>query len=242
MQKKSARIYVISVLVFAVLCPAALVLSVLYLPSRYYYLSAVAVILFSLIPFFVTFERRRIKTGEIVIIALLISLAVAGRAVMTFIPQIKPTAALVIVAGVAFGANVGFTVGSVSMFISNFIFGQGMFTPFQMLGLGLVGFLCGALFCGKKLAKNRLAVCLTGAVLVFLVYGPIVDSCSVLTMLTDFSAGSVFSVYAAGAPFNLLYAASTALFLFLLQKPMNDKLERLRIKYGIFALDERRSA
>ena len=224
--------------VIALLLSAVLVLSVRCLPSRYYYLSAVAVILLSLIPFLLSFERRKIKTGEIVIISLLIALAIAGRAVMAFVPQIKPTAALVIVAGVAFGANVGFAVGSVAMFISNFIFGQGMFTPFQMLGLGLVGFLCGALFCGKKLAKNRIAVSLTGAVFVFLVYGPIVDSCSVLTMLTDFSAGSVFSVYAAGAPFNLLYAASTALFLFLLQKPMNDKLERLRIKYGIFALDE----
>ena len=236
MQKNRAKLYLISAFVFAVLCPAALVLSVKYLPTRYYYLSAVAVILLSLIPFWVMFERRRIKTGEIVIIALLISLSVAGRAVMSFVPEIKPTAALAMIAGVAFGAHVGFAVGSITMFISNFIFGQGMFTPFQMLGLGLAGFICGAVFCGKKLAKNRVAVSLTGAALVFFVYGPIVDSCSVLTMLTDFSAGSVFSVYAAGAPFNLLYAASTALFLFLLEKPMNDKLERLRIKYGIFEL------
>lgn len=219
---------------FALLCPAVLVLSVRYLPTKYYYLSAVAVILLSLIPFFLMFEHRRIKTGEIVIISLLISLAVAGRAVMTFLPQIKPTAALVIIAGVAFGANVGFIVGSVSMFISNFIFGQGMFTPFQMLGLGLVGFLCGMFFCGRKSANNRIAVSLTGAAIVFLVYGPIVDSCSVLTMLTDINAAAAMSVYATGAPFNLLYAVSTALFLFFLAKPMNEKLERLRIKYGIF--------
>ena len=236
MQRKSARLWVVSLIFFVLLCPAVLVLSVFYLPSRYYYLSAVAVILLSLVPFWVMFEHRRIKTGEIVIIAMLISLAVAGRAVMTFIPQIKPTAALVIIAGVAFGANVGFAVGSVTMFISNFIFGQGMFTPFQMLGLGLVGFLCGAVFCGRRAANNRLAVALTGAAAVFLIYGPIVDSCSVLTMLTDFNASSVFSVYVTGAPFNLLYAASTAAFLFLLGKPMNEKLERLRIKYGIFEL------
>ena len=70
----------------------------------------------------------------------------------------------------------------------------------------------------------------------FLIYGPIVDSCSVLTMLTDYSASSVFSIYATGAPFNLLYAASTTIFLFLLAKPMNEKLERLRIKYGIFEM------
>lgn len=224
----------ISAVVFAFLCPAVLVLSVKYLPTKYYYLSAVAVIVLSLIPFFLMFEHRHIKTGEIVIISLLISLAVAGRAVMTFLPQIKPTAALVIIAGIAFGANVGFIVGSVTMFISNFIFGQGMFTPFQMLGLGLVGFLCGMIFCGRKNANNRLVVSIFGAAAVFFVYGPIVDSCSVLTMLTEKTAASVMSIYLTGAPFNLLYAGSTALFLFLLAKPMNEKLERLRIKYGIF--------
>ncbi len=236
MQKKHAVRQLISVLVFALLCPAVLVLSVLYLPTKYYYLSAAAVILLSLIPFLLAFERRRIKTGEIVIIALLIALAIAGRAVMAFVPQIKPTAALVIIAGVAFGANVGFIVGSVTMFISNFIFGQGMFTPFQMLGLGLVGFLCGVIFCGRRAANNRVAVSLTGAAAVFLIYGPIVDSCSALTMLTDYSASSVLTIYATGAPFNLLYAAGTAVFLFLLAKPMNEKLERLRIKYGIFEM------
>ena len=234
MQKKPAGRYLITFFIIALLCPVVLVLSVKYLESRYYYLSAVAVIILSLIPLLLMFEHRRIKTGEIVIISLLISLAVAGRAVMSFIPQIKPTAALVIIAGVAFGANVGFAVGSVSMFISNFIFGQGMFTPFQMLGLGLVGFICGLLFCGKRFANNRLLVSLTGAAAVFLIYGPIVDSCSVLTMLPVYTTSSVLSVYATGAPFNLLYAASTAIFLFLLAKPMNEKLERLRIKYGIF--------
>ncbi len=234
MQRKNTRLTVVSAVVFLVLCPAALVASVRFLPSKYYYLSAVAVILLSLIPFFTAFERRRIKTGEIVIISLLIALSVMGRAVMTFVPQIKPTAALVVVAGVAFGANVGFAVGSVAMFISNFIYGQGMFTPFQMLGLGLVGFAAGLLFCGRRSANSRVAVPLAGAALVFCIYGPIVDSCSVLTMLPVFTAGGVFGVYAAGAPFNLLYAASTALFLFLLGKPMNEKLERLRVKYGIF--------
>lgn len=224
----------ISLIVFALLCPAVLVLSVLYLPSRYYYLAAVAVIFLSLIPFFVMFEHRKIKTGEVVIISLLIALAVAGRAVMTFVPQIKPTAALVIIAGIAFGSVVGFTVGSITMFVSNFIFGQGMFTPFQMLGLGLVGFVCGVVFCGRRYSNNRVAVSLFGAAVVFLIYGPIVDSCSVLTMLTDYTAASVFTVYLTGAPYNLLYAASTAIFLFLLAKPMNEKLERLRIKYGIF--------
>ena len=236
MSKKHALRQLISVLVFAIFCPAVLVLSVLYLPTRYYYLSAVAVILLSLIPFLLAFERRRIKTGEIVIISLLIALAIAGRSVMAFVPQIKPTAALVVIAGVAFGANVGFVVGSVTMFISNFIFGQGMFTPFQMLGLGLVGYLCGVIFCGRRAANRRVAVSLVGAAAVFLIYGPIVDSCSVLTMLTDYSASSVLTIYTTGAPFNLLYAASTALFLFLLAKPMNEKLERLRVKYGIFEM------
>ena len=74
-------------------------------------------------------------------IALLCALAIAGRVAFFFLPQIKPIAAVVILAGVSFGGEVGFVTGALSAFVSNFYFGQGSWTPFQMVALGLVGFL-----------------------------------------------------------------------------------------------------
>lgn len=216
-----------------VLAPVTVYLSMRFLSgSRSFYIPSLLLILLSLLPFFTAFERRRLKTGELVVIASAVAAAVAGRAVMSFIPQLKPTCAVVVMTGAAFGGHVGFITGSLAMLISNFIFGQGVFTPFQMLGMGLVGFFSGLIFCGKPYANRRIPVSLTGALLTFAVYGAVVDSCSVLTMATD--AVSVRSILASGAVFNLIHAANTALILFFLQKPVYDKFSRLRTKYGVF--------
>ena len=82
-----------------------------------YYIAAVSIIILSIIPFYVFFEQRKIKTSEIVTLSVMIALCVASRAVMAYIPQVKPTCALVIVTAIAFGPNVGFFTGSLSMFI-----------------------------------------------------------------------------------------------------------------------------
>lgn len=237
MQKKSAKLNIISVIFLFIFAPLAVVLSFKFLETQNYYISAVLIIIFSMIPFFVFFENRKIKTSEIVLVATLTALCVAARAVMSFIPQVKPTCAFVIVAAVAFGPNVGFVVGSLSMFVSNFLFGQGMFTPFQMLGMGLIGFCCGLIFYRKKYNTNRIAVSVIGGLICFIVYGAVVDSCSVLMMVTEFTPEAILSVYAAGVPFNLIHSITTSILLFFINKPMTDKFSRLRIKYGIFELE-----
>lgn len=202
-----------------------------------YYIAAVAIILLSILPFYVFFEQRKIKTSEIVTLSAMIALCVASRAVMAYIPQVKPTCALVIVTAIAFGPNVGFLVGSLSMFVSNFIFGQGMFTPFQMLGMGLAGFICGLIFHKKICANNKFAVGIVGGLACFLIYGIIVDSCSFLMMSTDFTFKSAIRIYLSGMSFNLIHGITTGILLFFINKPMTDKFNRLRIKYGIFALE-----
>lgn len=220
-----------------VLAPVILFLSFYFFQSGSYYIAAVAIILLSLIPFFVFFEQRKIKTSEIVTLAAMVALCVAARAVMAYIPQVKPTCALVIVTAIAFGPNVGFLTGSLAMFVSNFIFGQGMFTPFQMLGMGLTGFLCGTIFHKRTYANNKIAVSIVGGVLCFVVYGFIVDSCSFFMMSTDFTIQSALKIYLSGMSFNLIHGLTTGILLFFINKPMTDKFNRLRIKYGIFALE-----
>ncbi len=220
-----------------VLAPVIIFLSFRFFQSGSYYIAAVAIILLSLIPFYVFFEQRKIKTSEIVTLAVMVALCVAARAVMAYIPQVKPTCALVIVTAIAFGPNVGFLTGSLAMFVSNFIFGQGMFTPFQMLGMGLTGFFCALIFHKKAYANNRIAVSIVGGILCFVVYGFIVDSCSFFMMSTDFTIQSALKIYLSGMSFNLIHGLTTGILLFFINKPMTDKFNRLRIKYGIFALE-----
>ena len=238
MRKKSVLVRLLSVLILFFVSPALVFLGYKYLDSTYYYISAVGIILLSLLPFFVSFEKRKIKTSEIVTVAVLVALSVSSRVLFAFVPQVKPMCAFVIISAIAFGENVGFVVGATAVFVSNFAFGQGMFTPFQMLGMGLVGFLCGVIFYRKKASKSKVAVSLVGALLTFFVYGFVVDTCSVLMTVNDYTVKSVAAVYASGVVFNLIHAVSTGIFLLIMSKPMNDKLSRLNIKYGIFAETE----
>ena len=235
MPEKSGKTLTASLLSFLVLCPLAAVVGSLTLSGRSVYLVAVFMIMISIVPFFVCFENRKIKTSELVTVAVMISVCVISRCAFVFAPQVKPMCAFVIVSACAFGANVGFVTGALSVFISNFVFGQGMYTPFQMLAMGLVGFIAGLIFYKKDTGKMRLTVAAVGAVLCFFVYGIIVDTCSVLMLDAVSSVGEVLGIYASGAVFNLIHAAATFVVLLLVTKPMNDKLSRLRIKYGIFS-------
>ena len=51
--------------------------------------------------------------------------------------------AIVILTAVAFTPEAGFVTGAAAGLISNFFFGQGPWTPWQMFAMGLIGFLSG---------------------------------------------------------------------------------------------------
>lgn len=235
MPTKRTKLNILSIIFSFVLPPVFILLCMNMTMKKNYYAAAVLIIISALIPFFAYFEKRKIKTGEVVIIAIITALAVSSRCVMMFIPQVKPTCAVVITSAMAFGPNVGFLIGAMSMFLSNFVFGQGSFTPFQMLGMGLVGFLCGVIFKNKKIASSKITVSITGAVLCFAVYGFIVDSCSVLMLSSTLTLEAALPFYVSGIPFNAIHALTTGILLFFINKPMADKFSRLRIKYGIFS-------
>ena len=99
-----------------------------------------------MIPFAFAFENRKPKARELVIISSLCAIGVVGRTAFFMLPQFKPVAAIVIISGVAFGGETGFLVGAITAFVSNFFFGQGPWTPWQMFSFGIIGFLAGIMF------------------------------------------------------------------------------------------------
>lgn len=236
MQKIPKSLTVFSSVLYAVVLPLTLVLSFRYYGAVSFYIPAFIVIICAVLPFFIMFEKRKIKTSELAVLSVMTAVCIVSRAVFAFAPQVKPMCAFVIVTAVAFGANVGFTVGALSVLISNFIFGQGLFTPFQMLGMGLTAFFSALIFYKKKGEKNKFAVSVVGALLCFFVYGICVDTCSVLMMSTNPDFKSAAAIYLSGVPFNLIHAVTTAVTLFIIYKPMNDKFSRLRTKYAVFDL------
>lgn len=88
---------------------------------------------------------------------MLIAVATAGRAAFFMLPNFKPVLAIVIISGAALGKESGFLVGAMSAFVSNFLFGQGPWTPWQMIAMAVVGYLAGLIFhrCPDKFQENR---------------------------------------------------------------------------------------
>ena len=199
--------------------------------EKNYYLLITAVLILSMLPFFVSFEKEKVTSREITLIASLTALAVVSRAVFYLVPQVKPIAAVVAVSGVCLGGKRGYLVGALSMLMSNFLFGQGIWTPFQMVAMGFVGLIFGVVF--SKIKVNKISLALVGFLSVTVVYGLIVDLSTVLMISGDMNIKSVLSVYLAGAPFNLIFGATTAVFLFLFGEAFIKKIDRINIKYGI---------
>ena len=119
-----------------ILVPLLLFFSVKIWSGRKYLLCSLIVVIAAMLPFFMMFEGRRPKAREIMVIAVLCALGVAGRAAFFMVPGFKPVAALVILSGVSFGGEAGFLVGSLTMLVSNMFMGQGPWTPWQMFALG----------------------------------------------------------------------------------------------------------
>ena len=201
---------------------------------KQYYVASALIIALALAALFLSLEKKKMQTRELVAIACVVALAVVGRAALFMIPQVKLTCAIVILAAISFGPYVGFLSGALSMLTSNIIFGQGAHTPFQMFGMGLVAFLCGLVFYKKKYGRNRWAVAIVGGILCFAVYGFIVDSGSALLFTAVPTFKTMLPVYISGLSFNAIHAVTTLVALFAATPYIQDTFGRIAKKYGLF--------
>lgn len=199
--------------------------STLFENRRYLFIGA-AMAVYGCLPFFLRFERKKHSIRQLVVLCTVTALAVIGRGVFFMTPSIKPVGALAVIAGVSMGAESGFFVGSMSMLVSNMLFGQGPWTPWQMFAMGLVGFFAGVLFHKKKEPK-KCSMMLYGFCATLILYGGIINFASLLMASYDINPQTIAAIYASGIPMDLLHAAGNAVFLFLLAKPMLEKLNRV---------------
>lgn len=206
------------------------------LQDRKYYFISLLVLIEAMIPFFAAFENRKPKVRELVTIAVLCTLAVAGRAAFFMLPNFSPVMALVMIAGVAFGAETGFVTGAVTMLVSNMMFGQGPWTPWQMFSLGFVGFLAGLIFSHKGVRTRlltKLGLCIFGGLACIVIYGGIMNPASVIMWQRMVNMKMILAAYVTGFPFDVVQATATVIFLWIAARPFLEKLDRIRIKYGI---------
>jgi energy-coupling factor transport system substrate-specific component len=117
-------------------------------------LESFALVIASLALAFWWYERSNPPAKLLALLATLAAIAALGRDAFAAVPDVKPITAIVLVSGIAFGAGPGFAVGAISGFASNFLLGQGPWTPWQMLGWGVVGLLGAAL--GRLSSRRQL--------------------------------------------------------------------------------------
>lgn len=167
---------------------------------------------------------------RLISIAVMTALAVFGRIAFAAIPNFKPTLAIVILAGMALGSASGGVVGAMAALLSNFYFGQGIWTPVQMFAMAICGILAG-LLTKCKFLKKLWEILLFGLMSAFL-YGMIMDTWHVLCFVRPLQKSAVLTALLASIPFNATHALATVLFLGLFAMPFLRRLERILEKYG----------
>ncbi len=232
-RRRLSRRTMAATILILLLIPLTLFVGEIYLAGQKYYFIALLILLECMIPFFLIFESRKPQARELVIIAVLCAIGVAGRAAFFMLPQFKPVMALTIIAGVAFGGETGFLVGAMTMLASNVLFSQGPWTPWQMFAMGIIGFLAGVLFQKGWLRRSRTALCSYGALAAILIYGGIMNPASALMWAGELNWKIIVSYYVSGFPMDCVQAAATGLFLWLAAEPMLEKLDRVKVKYGL---------
>ena len=222
----------LNILFLFVLIPATLFLG-RSIPGRWYYLTSTLVIVEIMVPFFVSFERRRPEARELVIVGVMAALAAASRVAFAVMPYLKVITGIIMITGIAFGSQAGFLTGAIAAFASNFFFGQGPWTPWQMFAYGFAGFWAGLVFHGHPSWRKPWGLGLFGFFSILLLVGPMLDSCTVFTVLPKLSLANVLLIYGQGVPVNTIHGLGCGLTLLVLTKPLLQKLSRIQRIYCI---------
>ena len=203
------------------------------IPGRWYYLTSTLVIVEIMVPFVAGFERRKPEARELVIIGVMAALAAASRVAFAVMPYLKVITGIIMITGIAFGPQAGFLTGAIGAFASNFFFGQGPWTPWQMFAYGFAGFWAGLLFHGRPSWRKPWVLGLFGFFSILLLVGPMLDSCTVFTVLPKLTLANVLLIYGQGVPVNMIHGLGCGMTLLVLTKPLLQKLGRIQRKYGI---------
>ncbi|WP_296877993.1 ECF transporter S component [Thomasclavelia sp.] len=217
-------------LILVIFSILTVIAGVLLWQDQRYNLIIILVLIASMLAFYFQYEYSSVKTREVVIVSIMIALAVVGRTLFILLPSVKPVSALIIILAVVFGSQDGFLAGSLSALLSDFVFGMGPWTPFQMIAWGLIGYLAGMF--SKQLYQNQWLLYLYGLISGIL-FSLIMDLWSVLTIEQTFNLTRYLVTFLSSLPVTIIYMISNVVFLILLKTTMFRILQRVKVKYGI---------
>ena len=221
----------INKIIILILIPILIAGGIIIFKDRKYNIISMLIAVLSCIPLFIRFEKKTIDTRELIIIAVMTAISTTGRFAFAAIPGFKPVTAIVVITAMYFGSESGFVTGALSAIISNIFFGQGPWTPFQMFSWGIVGYIAGIL-ADKGIIKNRLILFIYGG-FAGVLYSMLMDIWTVLSIDGTLNFTRYITAIISALPFTLTYAVSNIVFLFFLEKPIGERLLRIKKKYQI---------
>lgn len=232
MQEKSKRKRLILTAIIVLVVMPLIILGGIYLfNDRNYRLISILLAILACVPFFISFEKKKPKARELIIISIMSAISTVGRLIFSVVPGFKPVTAITVITGISMGAEAGFFTGAMSALISNIFFGQGPWTPFQMLTWGLIGFIAG-LLSKFKIMQNKIVLSIYG-ILSGVAFSLVMDIWVVMSIDNEFSIARYLATVATSFPMMVAYAVSNVVFLVLLERPIGKKLDRIKLKYGI---------
>jgi energy-coupling factor transport system substrate-specific component len=181
---------------------------------------------------FAWYERTHPSSKVLAMVATLAALAALGRIAFAPLPNVKPTTDIVFLAGFVLGGAPGFAVGALAALSSNLVFGQGPWTPWQMVGWGTIGTI-GAGW--AVLMRGRLPRIPTAAALVAcaLMFGALTNLSTLTAAGGTPSLSLWLTVCAAGLPFDLAHAAGNVVFFLAFGPALVRVLRRYRARLEV---------
>jgi energy-coupling factor transport system substrate-specific component len=181
---------------------------------------------------FAWYERSHPSARVLALVATLAALAALGRVAFAPLPNVKPTTDIVVLTGYALGGAPGFAVGAVAALASNLFFGQGPWTPWQMVGWGLVG-AGGALLArvaGRELGRAALAAACGVA---GLIYGAVMNLSLWVTFSGDHTLAKLGAVTLTSLPFDIAHALGNVAFCAAFGPALVRALRRFRLRFDV---------
>lgn len=220
----------LSYIILCLIVPAVVLGGALLFKEKQYAWISLCVTVLSCVPFFLHFEHSENDVRKLILIAVMVAISVIGRFIFAPIPGFKPVTAMVVITAMYFGGEAGFMTGALSAVISNFYFGQGPWTHFQMFSWGIVGFLAGVI--ADPLKKSKI-VLVVYAIVSGVLYSLLMDVWTVLWADGYFNISRYAAAVISAAQFTIIYAVSNVIFLLVFSKPIGKILERIKEKYRL---------
>jgi energy-coupling factor transport system substrate-specific component len=199
--------------------------------EQHYLLVSLLFMTFTFLPFMIRFEHRKVAGRELVMLAVLAAIAAVSRVPFASIPSVQPTTFVIIVTGIAFGAESGFVVGALAALVSNLFLGQGPWTPWQMYAWGMIGLSAGFLrhtWFMKRSFGRIIFGFITG-----ILFGWVMNLWYFVSLGEHVQLAEIIAYYGASIYFDLAHALSNVLFLSIFANSWVKILQRFRKKYGL---------